>query len=120
MIIFQLISSAFQLGGTIMAAKKKRICWVLYSIGNFMWIYVCFKTPTYGYIPVAIVYIFLNIYGWLQWSNKPKRIPQIFGVEHAVQCSKCGRILGDEVLLNERSAPCGCGGDYYRVPTSKS
>ena len=120
MIIFQLISSVFMLGGTIFAAKKKRICWVSYSIGNVMWLYVCIKTQTYGYVPLAIIYVFLNIYGWLQWNDRPVRIPQIYGVERAVQCSKCGRILGDEVLSRERSMPCGCGGDYYRVPTSKN
>ena len=119
MIVFQLISSVFMLGGTILAAKKKRICWISYSIGNAMWLYACVKVQTYGYVPLAIIYVFLNAYGWLQWNDKPKRIKKVYGVKFAVQCDKCGRMLGDEVLMGEISTPCGCGGKYYRVPPIK-
>lgn len=68
MIVFQLIGSAFSLGGTILAAKRKRVCWVSYSIGNAMWLYALIKCGQWGYIPLAVAYVFINIYGWLQWK----------------------------------------------------
>ena len=61
------------LGGTILAAKKKRICWISYSIGNFMWLFVNIKAKTWGYVPLAVIYVFLNVYGWLQWKESNGR-----------------------------------------------
>jgi nicotinamide riboside transporter PnuC len=66
----QILAFLFSIGGTYLAAKKKRICWILLFFGGFFWIALYLISGLYIAIGTQVFYIIMNVFGWIEWGKK--------------------------------------------------
>ena len=70
MIVFlQLVALACVVCGILLTARKKRAAWVVYEIGGFAWITLYVMKGLYIAVLAQLVFMTLNIYGWIQWGE---------------------------------------------------
>ena len=62
--------------GFLLNIKKKKSCFVLWTISNAGFIVVNILTGTYGQLPPWVVYLAMGIYGYIRW-RKDERSSQI-------------------------------------------
>jgi nicotinamide mononucleotide transporter PnuC len=69
--------------GTILAAvsiyflsKKKKSGFIIGAISNLAWIVFGVLSESVGNIVACVIYITFNIYGWFQWSKKPRPVSE--------------------------------------------
>lgn len=69
-LILSIIGSLLSLGGNIFIAKKNRIGWILWLIGNIVWIAVNFiGTMNIPMVLMYVVYMIINIVGFIKWGQ---------------------------------------------------
>lgn len=69
-LILSIIGTILSLGGNIFIAKKNRIGFVLWFIGNVVWIAVnFFGNPNIPMILMYVVYMVINIVGFIKWGK---------------------------------------------------
>lgn len=63
--------SAIGIIGALWNIRKRKSCFILWSIGNLGWITFGIFIPEYrGQIPLWIIFTALYIYGWWQWRKE--------------------------------------------------
>jgi hypothetical protein len=65
----QWIGNSFILLATYALAKKKRLCLVLYSLGNVCWITSGIHSHLWAIVALDGILTALNIRAWIQWSK---------------------------------------------------
>lgn len=69
-LILSIIGTRLSLGGNIFIAKKNRIGFVLWFIGNVVWIAVNFLgNPNIPMILMYVIYMIINIVGFIKWGK---------------------------------------------------
>ena len=60
------------LTGTILNAKKKKICFWFWALGNILWAIYDFRSGLYSRLALDIVQLVLAIYGLYEWNKEEK------------------------------------------------
>jgi nicotinamide riboside transporter PnuC len=69
-LILSIIGTILSLGGNIFIAKKNRIGWLMWLIGNVVWIVVNFLgNPNIPMVLMYVVYMVINIIGFIKWGK---------------------------------------------------
>lgn len=70
-LILSILGTIFSLGGNILIILKKRSGWLAWIIGNILWIGINFLgTMNWPMVLMYLVYIIINISGFIKWSKK--------------------------------------------------
>jgi nicotinamide mononucleotide transporter len=73
MIIFlQLFALSCAIGGILLTARKSRACWLVYEAGGVAWIALYLKKGLYIAVLAQVIFMVLNIYGWIQWGKNER------------------------------------------------
>jgi nicotinamide mononucleotide transporter len=71
MIIFlQIVALSCVIAGILLMAKKKRLAWLIYEVGGVAWVTLYIKKGLYIAVLAQLIFMVLNIYGWIQWGRK--------------------------------------------------
>jgi len=62
--------------GTILNIKKKKVCFILWTITNIFWIVYDIHKGAYPQALVFVVYTILAIYGLIEWAKHDKKEKQ--------------------------------------------
>ena len=69
-LILSILGAVFSLGGNILIMLKKRIGWLAWIVGNFLWIGVniigVFNLPM---VLMYIAYFIINLGGFIKWKG---------------------------------------------------
>lgn len=69
-LILSIIGTILSLGGNIFIAKKNRIGWLMWLIGNVVWIAVNFiGTLNIPMVLMYVVYMIINVIGFVKWGQ---------------------------------------------------
>lgn len=69
-LILSIIGTILSLGGNIFIAKKNRIGFVLWFIGNVVWIAVnIIGTVNIPMVLMYVVYMIINVIGFIKWGK---------------------------------------------------
>lgn len=69
-LILSIIGTILSLGGNIFIAKKNRMGWLIWLIGNVVWIAVNFLgNPNVPMVLMYVVYMVINIVGFMKWKE---------------------------------------------------
>lgn len=69
-LILSIIGTILSLGGNIFIAKKNRIGWLMWLIGNVVWIAVNFiGTMNIPMVLMYVVYMIINVIGFVKWGQ---------------------------------------------------
>lgn len=69
-LILSIIGTILSLGGNIFIAKKNRMGWLMWLIGNVVWIAVNFLgNPNIPMVLMYVVYMVINIVGFMKWKE---------------------------------------------------
>ena len=70
--IVSFIALVFSLAGNTLINFKRKIGFIIWIISNVLWIAVnlMMESPNWSQIAMFIVYMMLNIHGWITWSRK--------------------------------------------------
>ena len=69
-LILSIIGTILSLGGNIFIAKKNRIGWLIWLIGNVVWIAVNFLgNPNIPMVLMYVIYMIINIIGFMKWKE---------------------------------------------------
>jgi len=69
-LILSIIGTILSLGGNIFIAKKNRMGWLIWLIGNVVWIAVNFLgNPNIPMVLMYVVYMIINIVGFMKWKE---------------------------------------------------
>lgn len=69
-LILSIIGTILSLGGNIFIAKKNRMGWLIWLIGNVVWIAVNFLgNPNIPMVLMYVVYMVINIVGFMKWGQ---------------------------------------------------
>ena len=69
-LILSIIGTILSLGGNIFIAKKNRIGFVLWFIGNVVWIAVnIIGTVNIPMVLMYVVYMIINVVGFIKWGK---------------------------------------------------
>lgn len=69
-LILSIIGTILSLGGNIFIAKKNRMGWLMWLIGNVVWIAVNFLgNPNVPMVLMYVVYMVINIVGFMKWKG---------------------------------------------------
>ena len=72
-LLFSILGTIFSLGGNILIAKKKKIGWIIWILGNISWIIVnCIGDFNLPMVSMYIAYLFINIKGFIDWNKQEK------------------------------------------------
>lgn len=67
------ILSIYCLFGDYFCNKKKKICWVIWLIGNICFMGIDLYYGQYGRIFLGTIQSWFCITGWIRWNRKPRR-----------------------------------------------
>lgn len=69
-LILSIIGTILSLGGNIFIAKKNRIGWLMWLVGNVVWIAVNFLgTLNIPMVLMYMVYMIINVIGFIKWGK---------------------------------------------------
>jgi nicotinamide riboside transporter PnuC len=69
-LILSVIGTILSLGGNIFIAKKNRMGWLMWLIGNVVWIAVNFLgNLNIPMVLMYVVYMIINIIGFMKWKE---------------------------------------------------
>lgn len=69
-LILSIIGTILSLGGNIFIAKKNRIGFLIWFIGNMVWITVnIIGTVNIPMVLMYVVYMIINIIGFMKWKE---------------------------------------------------
>ena len=70
-LILSILGSVLSLGGNILIARKKRIGWATWIVGDAAWILVnIFGTMNVPMLLMYLAYFMTNVSGYAQWSKE--------------------------------------------------
>ena len=67
------IASGLSILGIILNAKKKILCWPVWLLSCFTWLYVAlfnYDNPHWPEVVLWGTFALFNSYGWYEWSRK--------------------------------------------------
>jgi len=64
------IATILSIAGIFLNAKKIIYCWHIWLLSNVFWIVYCFQTDQTPALIMWSVFLFSNIYGYLQWKRE--------------------------------------------------
>lgn len=67
--IFTYIVTTLSISGSILNSRQNRWGFVVWGIANMCWIGVDLSRDIYAQAFLYTVFIGLNIYGWINWTN---------------------------------------------------
>lgn len=68
---FGWILSGVSILGSILNVYKKKVCFIVWNIGNLGWIILGLLVPTIRpQLPLWLVFSAINIWGYLQWKKE--------------------------------------------------
>jgi nicotinamide mononucleotide transporter len=70
-IALQLIALSCVVVGILLTARKKRAAWLVYEIGGVAWVALYLSKGLYIAVLAQLVFMTMNIYGWIQWGKHP-------------------------------------------------
>jgi hypothetical protein len=65
--------TAFMFGGSVLSIYKHKACWPLWIIGGLAIIIQCVSTSSWNLVVMQILYMPLNLWGWMQWKIDDER-----------------------------------------------
>lgn len=69
-LILSILGTVFSLAGNILIAIKKRLGWIMWLIGNVLWISINFlNVMNVPMVVMYLVYMILNIIGFISWGR---------------------------------------------------
>ncbi len=68
----EILGSIFGVLYVILAIKQKIWCWIFGIINVFLYIFVFFASGLYGDMVLQTFYLFMSVYGLLNWIRKKK------------------------------------------------
>lgn len=71
------LATAFSLIGIFFNAKKKILCWPLWTAGSILWcIYAFIRADLIQWADAVLwaTFTLTNLYGWYSWSGESKEI----------------------------------------------
>ena len=64
--------------GVYLSIKEKLLAWPFFILCYASYVYLSWQATLYSNLLLNIVFIFISIYGWLNWSNASKeRTPKV-------------------------------------------
>jgi len=70
MISWTWLLTILSLTGTILNIKKKKVCFIIWTITNSLWTIVDFNAGLYSQAMLQFVYVGLAIWGIIEWRKK--------------------------------------------------
>ena len=64
------IATVLSISGILLNAKKIIYCWHIWVLSDIFWIIYSIHTDQIPALIMWIVFVFANIYGYLQWRKK--------------------------------------------------
>jgi nicotinamide riboside transporter PnuC len=58
--------------GNIFIIYKKKFGFIVWTLGNVVWIFVDVKIGLYSQIIMMVFYAILNIWGYIEWNKNKK------------------------------------------------
>lgn len=72
LLIYGWIVTAICLIGTVLNVKKVQFCFVLWTIGNFLWLILDLYNKVYSRSLLDIIQLVLAIWGYVAWKKENK------------------------------------------------
>lgn len=70
-LILSILAMLSSLGGNILIMFKKKSGWIVWILGNLLWILINFLgTLNVPMVIMYLVYIIINIMGFIEWKRK--------------------------------------------------
>ena len=69
----QIIGTSAGISGALLTVFKKRGCWAMYGISNCSFIALFIIEGIYVPILQYLVFMTINIAGWIKWTNDSRR-----------------------------------------------
>ena len=83
---FSILATFFSVTGNVFIVLQKRIGFIIWILGNIVWIYVDWNSPNMKpQIIMMVVYAALNVWGFLLWTEKESH----WGIQENVYCVDC-------------------------------
>jgi nicotinamide riboside transporter PnuC len=70
LLIYGWIVTAICLIGTVLNVKKIQFCFVLWTIGNFLWLILDLYNKVYSRSLLDIIQLVLAIWGYVAWKKE--------------------------------------------------
>jgi len=64
------VATTFSLVGCLLNARKKISCWIVWSTGNLIWMWLAFHRKQDAQLVLWFVYSLFNLYGYQQWKSQ--------------------------------------------------
>jgi len=64
------IAFGLSLVGVIFNIRKNRICFALWFIACWIWIYLMGAQNNWGMVATQVIFVGTNIWGWCAWSPR--------------------------------------------------
>lgn len=70
-LVLSILAMLSSLGGNILIMFKKKSGWIVWILGNLLWILINFLgTLNVPMVIMYLVYIVINIMGFIEWKRK--------------------------------------------------
>lgn len=73
LIIYGWIVTAICLAGTVLNVKKIKFCFIIWTIGNILWLALDLYNSLYSRALLDIVQLILAIWGYLAWTKEKEK-----------------------------------------------
>lgn len=64
--------TALSIYAAYLNVKKKRICFMLYTVSNIGWIIINIYFEIYSQALLFLIFTGLSTYGWIEWGKESK------------------------------------------------
>ena len=61
------IATSLSVVGIILNALKMIICWPVWIVSNFFWLYWAIKKKVWSQVWLWVVFMVFNVFGWYMW-----------------------------------------------------
>ncbi|MDD4237841.1 MAG: nicotinamide mononucleotide transporter [Desulfotomaculaceae bacterium] len=79
--------------GNVFIIRQNSLGFIIWILGNVVWIYVDLKTP--GMAPqiiMMVVYAALNIWGLIEWRKGRNILRPMWEIKENITCADCGTV----------------------------
>lgn len=73
LIIYGWIVTIICLVGTVLNVKKIRFCFILWTIGNLLWLALDLYNHLYSRALLDIIQLILAVWGYIAWKNEKNK-----------------------------------------------
>lgn len=73
LIIYGWIVTIICLVGTVLNVKKIRFCFILWTIGNLLWLALDLYNYLYSRALLDIIQLLLAVWGYIAWKNEKNK-----------------------------------------------